>query len=1692
MSAAWPRTFRGLAAAALILLSLGAPALAQIPGVTLNSATETVFFRSDATALRGVVLVNTSNGSGGSLSGTVSINAGGETVATPVTVPAGTSDLVAHMKRIWPAAPDTNGVVTLTVGGNSQALPPKTLGVHRPWTIHVVMDKHLDYMWDEANEQQTRDKMEALAHLFLSAIEQDKLTAFPHDEQTHFSFDQTIWWDVWEMERPKEAARLESAEGSGHLGVGSLYTVLLTGCLGTEEMVRALYPARALERAHGAHVRCAVPMETSSIAWGLATVLAQSGSPYAVKGICNCAGQVNGGPQLGPDSLFRWTGPDGSSVLLKWDHFSGDNQSFGGYAECYKLWAHGSDVDPLTPAQEQDILSAISRFEGYGAAYPVDQIMLYGLGWDFWNIGPARLTATIRAWNADMQASGYEYPRLKNSRAEQFFLDVEQLLAAHGAALPLHAGCFGADWEVWLLYHARACALARAAREQLVSAESLSAVAASLDPADAAAHRELIEEAYKRLLVFAEHTATSTSTMGSPYDAGPAGQLKKDCAQFAATAAELILDEAEHAIGARVRTGDQLEGETLLVLNATQYGHDAVVETEVAGTGPFTVQDAASGAELPAQVLDAAPPHVLRFLARDLPAVGYRTFRVQLSAGGGAPAVFVDPQAGILENEYYRVAVSPASGAVISLVDKTRGNRELVSKSLGAPGANAFCAKGSYPASASISARDVGPLSASLVVTASAAGRSSVTTITLHGGVDRVEFDNAVTRPPGSDTSDEVRFDFPWNFSAVQHRYEAGAAVTRPGYATQSPPGDHLPGSTMGYFAMQRWADLHGTDAKGAEGGVRVAAPDTYMLSLGASTVWYDPQVASPRVNFIGFDNSPPNGDLAWLGDQDDETQFRFRFVVQGYLGPFDGPANARHALTGLRRPRALPLPADQAGDLPGDFLSFLEVSPGSALLTAFKVAEEGPANGYVARLWDAGLSGASAMLAAGRFAVGQSCATDLLERDLAPLAPVDGVVSAAVPARGFTTLRLVPGSTNAAPIANAGLNHMVAPGQTVTLDGRASTDSDDAPEFRWFQISGKRVRLSGGGTPLASFVAPQVGSAAEGLLAFQLVVDDHKHRPSTATTTVTVTFDRTPPGAPPWVKATARGQEVALSWGAAFDPESGVTGYRVHRAAGNEPIGLWKTVGGNVTTLVDPHLHPHMAYSYRVTAVNGAGMEGPARGALSVLTGDAPPDAPAGLTALAADNAVHLTWNPPLDPDVAGYSVYRGPLSGGPYQPIAEAGPAPGFIDDRAHPGVAYYYVVRSHDAALESADSNEAAATPRDAPPPAPASLIAAPGSYQVHLAWTPVNALDVAGYRVYRSLGGPGPHAFAFIAETPRVEFFSDYTVQNGVPYVYEVRARDARQEGPPSPAAEATPAALVRLALGLAADSSDATSVQDVVRVSGFSASDPNDYVSNDADANSAGFIFSLPVPRFATITSAVVRVTAGPFQNPDANGALEIRVFDAGDCPPFVDGQAIDLLDHQPVRSQVVSWPAGLAWSAGSVHATPPLDQLAQVIVARPDWQPGNRVGFVVTEGSIAPGSAYGWNDASAGAAPVLELNYALAGAPALDLSIAPLLLGRSSSVTLGGGDPFDVFGLLAAAAPFYLPLPPYGNLLVPPHQSIAVANGLLDAAGAASFSLFVPKAPALLGVTVYFQAFGYHLTPAPDLGFSGLVVLPIE
>lgn len=94
-----------------------------------------------------------------------------------------------------------------------------------------------------------------------------------------------------------------------------------------------------------------------------------------------------------------------------------------------------------------------------------------------------------------------------------------------------------------------------------------------------------------------------------------------------------------------------------------------------------------------------------------------------------------------------------------------------------------------------------------------------------------------------------------------------------------------------------------------------------------------------------------------------------------------------------------------------------------------------------------------------------------------------------AASAASTVTITVSP-PVNAAPTADAGLNQTLSSGQTVSLDGIASTDPDGSiAVYSWTQTAGPAVTLTTFTPAVRTFTAPAVATST--LLTFELVVTD-------------------------------------------------------------------------------------------------------------------------------------------------------------------------------------------------------------------------------------------------------------------------------------------------------------------------------------------------------------------------------------------------------------------------------------------------------------------------------------------------------------------------------------------------------------------------------------------------------------------------
>ena len=181
---------------------------------------------------------------------------------------------------------------------------------------------------------------------------------------------------------------------------------------------------------------------------------------------------------------------------------------------------------------------------------------------------------------------------------------------------------------------------------------------------------------------------------------------------------------------------------------------------------------------------------------------------------------------------------------------------------------------------------------------------------------------------------------------------------------------------------------------------------------------------------------------------------------------------------------------------------------------------------------------------------------------------------------------------------------------------------------------------------------------------------------------------------APADLQATVIGDtSISLSW----SPVASATGFNVYRdgaKAASSPV--------SATSFTDTGLSPGSTYRYTVTAIDSAGAEGAASNRLDVTTTGTPVVlAPTDLKIdSVSDSSVALSWKGPEG--IAGFDVFRGAGSGGPYSKAnASLVTDASFMDMGLTASTTYFYVVKSVDnAGARSAPSSEISAQTQAAP--------------------------------------------------------------------------------------------------------------------------------------------------------------------------------------------------------------------------------------------------------------------------------------------------------------------------------------------------------------------------------------------------------
>lgn len=650
-----------------------------------------------------------------------------------------------------------------------------------------------------------------------------------------------------------------------------------------ESLVRQLLLGkRYFKQKFGVDVRIGWNPDSFGYSWQLPQIYKKSGMDYFVtqKLYWNDTNKPK-------HKLFWWQSPDGSRVLTYLPH------------------DYANDISPVRMAT--DLTNYSRQTPGF------DELMhLYGVG-DHGG-GPTRaMIDTARRW----EDSSAVYPRVFFGTAQGFFNDLDKKVASMD--LPV------INDELYFEYHrgvfttqAESKRGNREGEELILNAEKFASLAhLQGDAYDAGS----LEHAWKKVLFNQFHDIAAGSGISALYR-----DAARDYAEVT-NMGRLSLEHSLHTLAAHANTSGA--GVAVIVFNPLAWERDDVAKVEVqlprAPAGTVVVADSA-GHAMPTQVVASDPAthrYTLRFLARGVPSLGYKVFRV-VSGGAKAPAG-VSLHGEQIENQFLRMTFDPKTGCITSLVEKKTGKETIASGGCG----NLLQAFRDKPKSWDawnidadfedqkwdlLAARRVevierGPLRVVVRVEKSFQNSTFVQDITVADGVPRVDI---VTDADWHEKHILIKAAVPLTVHNDNATYEI------PYGAIQRPTTRRTPEEKAKFeVPALRWADLsdaeHGlsllNDCKYGYDG----KDNVLRLSLLRAPEWPDPHADEGRHHFT-YSLYPHAGD--WKQAQTVRRGYELNYKLQAMqVESHPGRLGAQH--------------------------SFAQLTPANVVLTALKKAED-------------------------------------------------------------------------------------------------------------------------------------------------------------------------------------------------------------------------------------------------------------------------------------------------------------------------------------------------------------------------------------------------------------------------------------------------------------------------------------------------------------------------------------------------------------------------------------------------------------------------------------------------------------------------------------------------------------------------------------------------------------------------------
>jgi hypothetical protein len=590
--------------ACLLLLGAGCGYAA---GVRLASVEPTVLFpRSEP--LRQVAILSVFNDSAEAvqLQATVQLPGRSPEPAIPVTAAPG----VSRHRVLVPDIQQPADVTFELKSPNGTRIDGRTLSwkPQRKWKVFVIRSSHEDLGYENYIFRKQHDiaNFIDLARELSGHTENLSELERRSDARFHYTMETLLFQRNYIEERGEAAWRklVNRDVKTGRIHLAGAPSGVHSHWMDYEELVRMTYPAKreTLDR-FGLDLKTFMIVDNPSLSSSGAQVLANAGFRYVARwGQGWRTGGNNNYATTKLPALFWWRTPDGSRILFGWRSHYAQPFWYGQMAGAY------SSVMDLGSENVSRTLQRVESGEMLGP-YPYDALV--NPQYTDHDVPYADARA-LPAWSQQ-----YAYPLIKMASPDEFFEYIEEKYSSQLPELSGDLNNFSADYAS---IDPESQAWKRRAARVLPFAEGLAAIASRLDmkfkPITAEAART-----YTRMYDYDEHS-WPTLPPATDVQLFNANWVKKHEADRAHKAADELLQRAWAPIARQIPAAAQ----TVVVFNPLAHTRDDVVVVE----GSYhSLIDNVTGQPVVCQTIEG---NKTTFIAKAVPAYGYKTYRVDATA----------------------------------------------------------------------------------------------------------------------------------------------------------------------------------------------------------------------------------------------------------------------------------------------------------------------------------------------------------------------------------------------------------------------------------------------------------------------------------------------------------------------------------------------------------------------------------------------------------------------------------------------------------------------------------------------------------------------------------------------------------------------------------------------------------------------------------------------------------------------------------------------------------------------------------------------------------------------------------------------------------------------------------------------------------------------------------------------------